>query len=199
MLACSMKRTKLELRGSDPYRKGQVMPPRGEPKRIGAEEFLARRVQYERERRGWTHTGLAKRISEAGCPMNQSALWKIENGEPRRRITVDEAVAFATVFEINVSELLADVDDVITRKIDDYYRAMTRVAGELSSMDERATNIATALDELRSIVNDTGRLDRLVIEALQHWESQATSLAVSRERLFKALANTLEASHARGL
>jgi transcriptional regulator with XRE-family HTH domain len=174
------------------------MPPRGEPKKIGAEGFLARRVQYERERRGWTHTGLAKRMSEAGCPMNQSAIWKIENGEPRRRITVDEAVAFATVFEINVSDLLADVDEVITRKVHDYYQAMTRVAGELASMDSRATELVASLDELRFIFNDTGRLDQLVMEAMQRWQSQTASLAESRERLYRALVNTLEASDVRG-
>jgi hypothetical protein len=38
--------------------------------------------------------------------MNQSAIWKIEHGQPRRKITVDEAVTFARVFETTLEELL---------------------------------------------------------------------------------------------
>jgi hypothetical protein len=42
--------------------------------------------------------------------MNQSAIYKIEKGEPRRRITVDELMGFAAVFNTNVSDLLLSRD-----------------------------------------------------------------------------------------
>jgi transcriptional regulator with XRE-family HTH domain len=74
------------------------------------EDALARRVAYERERRGWSPGGLARLMTKAGCPMNQSSIWKIENGEPRRKITVDEAIAFAKVFETTLEELLTPPD-----------------------------------------------------------------------------------------
>lgn len=81
------------------------MPPKGQPKTVLAEEALAARVTFEREGRGWSPGGLASRMTQAGCPMTQSAIWKIENGNPRRRITFDEAVTFARVFEMALEDL----------------------------------------------------------------------------------------------
>ena len=73
---------------------------------IGSERALARRITYERERQGWKQVALASRMTAAGCPMTQSAVSKIENDDPPRRITVDELVAFSTVFGVPVGELL---------------------------------------------------------------------------------------------
>ncbi len=61
---------------------------------VASESALAHRITLERERRGWSTTKLARLVSESGCPINQSGIWKIENGTPRRKITVDEAIAF---------------------------------------------------------------------------------------------------------
>jgi transcriptional regulator with XRE-family HTH domain len=82
------------------------VPRPGPPKSIGGEDDLALRIQREREKRGWSTAGLAQRMTEVGCPLNQSAIWKIENGQPRRRITVDEAIAFARVFGMTFEDLL---------------------------------------------------------------------------------------------
>jgi transcriptional regulator with XRE-family HTH domain len=49
--------------------------------------------------------GLAKRMTDLGCPINQSAIWKIENGDPPRRVTYDEALAMAEVFGLPLEEL----------------------------------------------------------------------------------------------
>lgn len=84
------------------------MPPRNRTSTMQAEEALARRIALEREQRGWSPAGLASRLTRIGCPMTQSGIWKIENGEPRRRITFDEAVAFAEVFEISLADLSTD-------------------------------------------------------------------------------------------
>ena len=86
------------------------MPPRNQPRTIAAEEELALRIGYEREKRGMTYEGLAKRMTDAGCPINQSAIFKIEKAEPRRRITVNEIVALATVFGVTVNDLLLPRD-----------------------------------------------------------------------------------------
>ncbi|MCX5106175.1 XRE family transcriptional regulator [Streptomyces sp. NBC_00439] len=39
--------------------------------------------------------------------MNQTAVWRIENGSPRRRINLDEALAFSRVFELPLEELMS--------------------------------------------------------------------------------------------
>ncbi|WP_410468680.1 XRE family transcriptional regulator [Streptomyces albidoflavus] len=38
---------------------------------------------------------------------HQTAVWRIENGTPRRRINLDEALAFTRVFELPLEELMS--------------------------------------------------------------------------------------------
>ena len=75
-------------------------------RKVFAEDHLAARIAAEREARGWSLEGLAKRMTDAGCPIDQSAIFKIERTTPRRRIVVDEMVAFSQVFGIPLEELL---------------------------------------------------------------------------------------------
>lgn len=81
------------------------MPPRKPKGSVRAEDALAARILLERERLGKSPAELAEWMTKAGCPMTQSGIWKIENGNPRRRITFDEAVAFAKVFGMTLQEL----------------------------------------------------------------------------------------------
>lgn len=82
------------------------MPRPNRPREVLAEDNLARRIAAERDARGWSNDGLAQRMTEAGCAMTGSAIFKIEKGQPRRRIVVDELVAFAKVFGVAVDNLL---------------------------------------------------------------------------------------------
>ena len=82
------------------------MPRRNPGRKVTFEAAVAERVAYEREIRGWSLEGLAKRMTVAGCPINQSAIHKIENGEPRRRITVDELCALGVVLGMPIEELI---------------------------------------------------------------------------------------------
>ncbi|QMU67179.1 helix-turn-helix domain-containing protein [Streptacidiphilus sp. P02-A3a] len=72
-----------------------------------SEGNAAARVGLEREVRGWSTTELAARMTKAGVPMNQTAVWRIENSTPRRKITLDEALGFARVFELPLEELMS--------------------------------------------------------------------------------------------
>lgn len=72
-----------------------------------SEGNVAARVALEREVRGWSTTELAARMTKAGVKMNQTAVWRIENAEPRRRINLDEALGFARVFELPLEELMS--------------------------------------------------------------------------------------------
>ena len=79
--------------------------PRMRPDRSTVvEKHLARRIHDERTARGWKLEGLASRVTAAGCPMGLTTIHMIESGN--RRITVDELVAFAEVFERDPGELL---------------------------------------------------------------------------------------------
>ncbi len=90
--------------------------PRVNPLRpTGNETSLARRIAAERERRGWSFEGLAKRMGDAGFSIQASAIFKIEKGNPPRRITVDELVGFAKVFDLSVDEMLTAEEIRLTR------------------------------------------------------------------------------------
>ncbi|MEZ0096260.1 helix-turn-helix transcriptional regulator [Streptacidiphilus sp. EB129] len=74
--------------------------------RLEGEENVAKRIRMERSARQWSTAVLADRMSEAGFPINQSAVWRIESGDPPRRVNLDEAIGFARVFEISLEDLI---------------------------------------------------------------------------------------------
>lgn len=57
-------------------------PEGGEVPLLYSEGNVAARVALEREVRGWSTTELAERVTRAGIKMNQTAVWRIENGTP---------------------------------------------------------------------------------------------------------------------
>jgi len=95
---------------------------------LEGESNLARRVEIERRSRGWSYAALAEAMTRAGCTINASAIYKIEKGDPPRKITVDELLALAEVFDVEVEDLLTPVE--ILRK-------------------ERAKNLLTELELAR--------------------------------------------------
>jgi len=84
------------------------MPRPNRQRQLYTEQHVAKRIAMEREARDWTYEGLAKRVTDAGCAIQPSAIYKIEKSDPPRRITVTELVAFAQVFGLSVEEMLAD-------------------------------------------------------------------------------------------
>jgi len=60
----------------------------------------------EREWRGWSTATVAEKMAEAGHPLNQSAVWRIESGDPPRRVNLDEAIGFAKIFDITLDSLI---------------------------------------------------------------------------------------------
>ncbi|BAS16542.1 hypothetical protein AHiyo8_48450 [Arthrobacter sp. Hiyo8] len=73
---------------------------------IQTEQFVAERVEELRLKEGWSYADLSQRMAAVGCAIERSSLQKIERGTPRRKITVNELVAFAAVFGIDVTDLL---------------------------------------------------------------------------------------------
>lgn len=93
------------------------MPRPNQPRNIQGETELARRITLEREARAWSYEGLASRMTDAGCPIQGSAIYKIEKGDPPRRITVDELIALAAVFELPVPDLLRPREVVVNQRL----------------------------------------------------------------------------------
>jgi transcriptional regulator with XRE-family HTH domain len=81
--------------------------PRPNPGRsIASEANLAKRIAFERESRGLSYEGLASLMTARGCAIQGSAIYKIEKGNPPRRVTVDELIALKEVFETTTDDLL---------------------------------------------------------------------------------------------
>ena len=126
------------------------MPKINRGRAFGYEAAVAERMEYERQRRRWSLQDLATRMTDAGCPINQSAIHKIERGEPRRRITVDELGALAVVFGTPIEELIvpmAIVADARVRQLWDEWRAAqsARIAANQRVRDlERALRDVSA-------------------------------------------------------
>ncbi|MGV9881709.1 helix-turn-helix transcriptional regulator [Streptomyces sp. NPDC003006] len=69
------------------------------------ENHVAERIRMEREARDWSTARLAEEMTKAGHPINQSAIWRIESGKPRRRVNLDEALGFCKVFDLPLDDL----------------------------------------------------------------------------------------------
>jgi len=121
---------------------------------VFAEDNLAERIAAEREAHGWTNDGLAKRMTDAGCPMTGSAIFKIEKAEPRRRIVVDELVAFSRVFGIPIEQLLLDPELVAEQEVIDKLNAVNTLA---AARDEAETKLIGTVDEVRALVKGSKR------------------------------------------
>lgn len=112
------------------------MPRQSRERGSGAEANLALRVEYEREKRGLSYEALAKAMTDAGCKIQGSAIYKIEKADPPRRITVDELTAFAEIFTRgDVAELLKPMELIeqerahaLIKSVGEYYTAFGDVA-----------------------------------------------------------------------
>ena len=120
--------------------------PKQTPRTPGPDDWAADRISYERQRRGWSTAELARRVTAAGCKINQSSVWHIENGQPRRKISAGEAVAFAQVFEITLDELMKppDAPEKLAVDLDALYIDVVRwddegydVRGRIDALEER--------------------------------------------------------------
>ncbi|MDQ2782709.1 MAG: hypothetical protein M3Y26_09290 [Actinomycetota bacterium] len=78
-------------------------------------------------------------MTDAGCPMVGSAIFKIEKADPPRRIVVDELVTFAKVFGVTIQDLLLPPEVVasreLTRLVAEWDAASTSAAGAIAARD----------------------------------------------------------------
>lgn len=138
------------------------MPPQKAMGSLLAEEHLARRIELERTRRGWSYEGLAKRVTDAGCPIQPSAIHKIEKGSPRRRITVDEAIAYALVFEIPVDNLLVPPNVASKTEFRETWSRLRETSqARLEAQNRHRAEDDTYASQVEMLMNRLGELAQL--------------------------------------
>jgi transcriptional regulator with XRE-family HTH domain len=123
--------------------------PRGA--RLEGEENAAQRLKMERESRGWSTAEVARRMSEAGFPINQSSVWRIESADPPRRINLDEAIGFAKVFGLTLEDLIGPpevfVDSTMRRLVALFQEALDRAQDMLDEMDRAEAAMHEYIEE----------------------------------------------------
>lgn len=169
------------------------MPRPNRARSVFAERNLAQRVQIEREQRSWTYEGLAARMKARGCTIAPSALYKIEKGDPPRRITVDELVALSQVFEMPMTQLVADPKLLLPGRAADLMEKITLnlitadVAREAADAAEaEADRLESELDEFLADHPGIGA------ETLEVFAGRRSRIAAHRPDLAGLLEPTLE-------
>ena len=150
------------------------------PPRAGdGEGNVAAHVRFERELRGWSTAELARYVTEAGCPMSQSAVWRIESGEPRRKISVDELIAFAKVFDKSIDYLLQPPtteypEDLIREYVLEWLRRELVVwhkaldaSGAFSDLARMLTAYPGAGPHLSGVIDDVMEREELTVVSEQ--------------------------------
>jgi len=168
-----------------------------------SEQILSARVKYERQLRGWTPAYVAKLMSELGCNIQTSAIYRIEEDNPkkRRRITVNEHVAFAEIFDISMEELLKPPEQVVDELIDDIQKTRESVTPGLEefvvkSLDSylkylqyiyltAGTGWGTEAEEITSLYYSQTELGDIILFQLQLDDGRLVD--VPHERLKNAL------------
>jgi transcriptional regulator with XRE-family HTH domain len=139
------------------------MPRPNRPRTMRSEASLARRIEYERQRRGWSLEGLSKRLTDAGCAIQASAIYKIEKGDPPRRIAVDELVALAAVFDVDVASLLLPPETVADQETVRLWEAYVAAHAAGMAADERRDAAWHALGQhMKSSPEARGSVERML-------------------------------------
>lgn len=127
------------------------------------EGHVARRIEYEMEKRGWSQERLAKEMADAGYPIHQSAISKIVNPREgkRRTIGVDEAIGFARVFGTSLDSLALPL--LATKSVE-----VRKLIDEISKLMEQRLLVIEKTSmlwkRLRELLNDSAVVDALVAE-----------------------------------
>lgn len=74
---------------------------------------VAGRVRQAREAKGWSQAEVARRLTNAGAPMTQTALARLEGN--RRGVLVEELVAIARVLEVPLVWLVIDTASAVAQ------------------------------------------------------------------------------------
>jgi transcriptional regulator with XRE-family HTH domain len=126
------------------------------PRQVLHEAHAAQRIRIERERLDLSYERLAEKMTEAGCAMQGSAIFKIENGRPPRRITLDEAVTFSQVLGVKLHDLLVPPAVAASRealklwhKWEGLRDSMNRIAGETYEVEVRLSELIAQDDAVR--------------------------------------------------
>lgn len=138
-----------------------------------AERFVAWHVEAHRERLGWSYRELAARMTRAGAPMNQSSIHKMLRQDPPRRITVNELVALAEVFDVPMQDLVKSVDRSLSEEANRLVESMYAAA---KPYREAARQLSDTIQQLSVVLLASDEFSVQLVEALARQQAAMASL-----------------------
>lgn len=94
--------------------------------------------------------------------MQQQAIWKIENGDPPRRISLGEAIAFSQVFDIDVAEL-GDPPEEIAQTV------LWGIKESARNWQSQTEELKVNLQDIRGLPDVDPAVRRDVLDILRGW------------------------------
>ncbi len=156
------------------------------------EKNFGARVKRLRQIEGWTQEELARRMTDAGYPMHQTTVTKLENGT--RPTTVGEVGVLAAMFGVGLTELFGTDDEVEPwlrlKKLDVRLRSVNaerrRQSEEYAAAQVRADELnedfAACIAEFEAIKAEYPKLaDKpLVVEAIVTMQGEVLKNVVEK-------------------
>lgn len=137
---------------------------------MSAQDELAHRIAYERERRGWSYEDTAIALAREGLELHYTAIYKTE--KKGRRVTVDELVALASAFDTTPGDLLRPVAEVADEEVGVVTQRFWASMHEINRATAEMHKAVIRLNELASMHDIAGvnRVVRGFLEALDQLE-----------------------------
>lgn len=126
---------------------------------------------------------MAKRMSDLGCAIQHTAIYKMVKADPPRRVTVDELVAFARVFDLGVEELLLPVEAVTNRHVKAAFAEWANAVSESDKAHRRVGEARASISELlknhpETRVSVEDEMGRYVTDNYGYSEEEAVQMAM---------------------
>lgn len=128
------------------------------------EAVFQKNVKTLRERRGWSQTELAKRLSSQGLPFHQQQVQRIETGA--RPVRLNEAMLLAKTFGVSWDDMTQPADARSLRNALLYARS-------------RASEVAGRVAEDLSAANQ--QLEHAMVDVEDQWDAYREAVAQDGE------------------
>ena len=132
------------------------------PPRVDLERAVGLRVRALREARGLSQQQLGQKLAALGYPMEQPTVYKLEKGT--RPIRVNEIEAVATIFGVDIAELLTPWVD------EDHHVARLNLAKAKSRLDEANKRLESAEAQAAEAQEELERARAAREKAFDEWD-----------------------------
>ena len=113
-------------------------------------ELFGETVRTLRRARGWSQEDLARKMTDAGHPMHQTTLAKLESGI--RPTSVDELVALGALLNVNPRDLIrVPSEQGAEREVDEAMLALQEVTAEMEEIDREMEALARRREALTPV------------------------------------------------